>query len=653
MEPRSRAATAWCVVAAGVLIATPPAHAAERPEVLSVHTPDERTVSVSVRLPGRATRDELRGTTLALPERTGLPPRSVTPVWSRDLALAVVLPPPASLEGESGAASASVAADLLLQMPTGGLTAVLSPGDPPAVLAPLDDDPLAAVTALRERPTEGRATSAAAVRRAAAELRDAPRAARAVVVLAPGSSLVPTDVPQVRDDFLDAGAILHVVHMTDGPTSEWDRLVAAVGGESVRADEREITAVDPVGALRRTHLLTFKVPPGPIPSGAQLHLPPGFGDDSLQLQLPQAATSGSASGTSADSAEGGLGAGRAALMAALAAAVALLLLVLLVLLARRRGATIDGIRLPAFTSRRQFPSLESLRTSGIHGNRADSEPSGSDARDGVIDLEARLAGATAPPRERPGHRVLDLRDRPREAAPPRPIGSARGSRPTRFTGPSGQQFPKPTEREFSSMAEAVETWLAAADTDPTLLGRGLTRLVEEWPRGPSTTSISGIEEDLAAALQGVAADTVSRRAEARARLVSAIGHIERVCLDRAEHPPSAAPILQQLVRQAKRLGPKQREKAFNELARTLAMHWMRCRDEFDRGGESRALLQRASSLLKAQTVATGSRTGPRDSDAAASAIVSGVGALAELREQQSHAAATALTRRLEELSKRW
>ncbi len=202
------------------------------------------------------------------------------------------------------------------------------------------------------------------------------------------------------------------------------------------------------------------------------------------------------------------------------------------------------------------------------------------------------------------------------------------------------------------MAEAVETWLAVADTDPTLLGRGLTRLVEEWPRESSTSSISGSEEDVTAALLGVAAATVSP-GEARARLIGAIGHIERVCLDRAEHPPSAAPILDHLVRKAKRLAPQQRESAFNELARTLAMHWMQCRDDFDRGGESRALLQRASSLFEAQPVASGSRSAAGDPDATAPAIVSDVSALAKLREQQSDAAAAALTRRLEQLAKRW
>ncbi|MDP9417936.1 MAG: hypothetical protein M3P48_08920, partial [Actinomycetota bacterium] len=101
------------LLAAEALAPTAVTAAEERPEVVSVNR-RLGEASVVVQLPEAGNGEEIRATTLALPGRRELRPASVSPLWSRETAVAVVLPPRESLGRRDQAAASSLAADLLL-----------------------------------------------------------------------------------------------------------------------------------------------------------------------------------------------------------------------------------------------------------------------------------------------------------------------------------------------------------------------------------------------------------------------------------------------------------------------------------------------------------------------------------------------------------
>ncbi|MDP9416339.1 MAG: hypothetical protein M3P48_00520, partial [Actinomycetota bacterium] len=167
-----------------------PAAAAQPPRVITTITsagPDG--AGVMVVLGSDATERDARAARLVLPGRPPLQPAAVIPVWSRELAVAVVLPPTGTLSKEEGAAAKSAAADLVLRAPRGALMTVVDAGAAPPTASPLTADPVVALSRITEATPRGNPSGpTSAIDLGGRLLAGAPRPVRVVIVLAaPGT----------------------------------------------------------------------------------------------------------------------------------------------------------------------------------------------------------------------------------------------------------------------------------------------------------------------------------------------------------------------------------------------------------------------------------------------------------------------------------
>ncbi len=264
-----------------------PAAAAQPPRVITTITSaGSDGAGVTVVLGSDATERDARAARLVLPGRPPLQPAAVIPVWSRELAVAVVLPPTGTLSKEEGAAAKSAAADLVLRAPRGALMTVVDAGAAPPTASPLTADPVVALSRITEATPRGNPSgSTSAIGLGAWLLAGAPRPVRVVIVLAAPGTPAPDDFPTAARSVRCADAALHVVEVR-GANAGWRALVEQSQGTAVAT--RTGGSVDATELLRGSYLLRFGLPPDALPVLAELSLGVSRAGETVRLQLGDA-----------------------------------------------------------------------------------------------------------------------------------------------------------------------------------------------------------------------------------------------------------------------------------------------------------------------------------------------------------------------------
>jgi hypothetical protein len=259
----------FATLAAVLTMAWRPAQASpEDPQVVAVHTGSAPNVSMIIATsPGPSGKPEPPNDVSVHIGNTRVPV-TVSPLASRSLSVALVIDSASDVPTDSLQAVQSGAIELLLRLPPGAHSMVVSVDGDPQVRAPLAAEPLEALSAISALRPQGTGSVAAGVLLAMKSLAAVP-GPRAVIVYSNGTDRSGPPVEDVTNALLVTETIASVIQT--GADDLWAEVVEVSGG-----DIQTTSTPDVVGSFRRAstamsnqYVVAFQTS-SPLPTEAEV-----------------------------------------------------------------------------------------------------------------------------------------------------------------------------------------------------------------------------------------------------------------------------------------------------------------------------------------------------------------------------------------------
>jgi hypothetical protein len=268
-------------------------------QVIAVHTASAPRVTMVVAPPSTPPQDGSEEESCSVTIDGESVACTVTPMASDSLSVALVIDTASGLTSQELAAAQNGATELLLRLPDGAHTMVVTAGGQPQVVAPLSADRAEALSAISALRVGGSRATMAATKLAAESLEPAAPGPRAIIVYTHGpdeQGMLPDRLSQA---VLTSEAVVNVVR-TD-TDALWPSVVEQAGGGVVTTSAENLVQSfgDLAATLGDQYLVTFEAP-GELPAVAQVAFQTGDQEYTTVVTLPDASQAQAAPTESSD-----------------------------------------------------------------------------------------------------------------------------------------------------------------------------------------------------------------------------------------------------------------------------------------------------------------------------------------------------------------